>query len=588
MSDDAARRLLADPRAPADERRDAEAQLQKSYRPLASELIPAADIQAVIDQINDGLELDHLAKGGNIALDNLNRHRPAPKAGMQSVALDDMQLQVSGDFFEKPAALSLQSLRDMVERTPILSAVVMTRVRQVQRFCAPSEDGGVGFAVRHADKKHEADLAETQHMALLTKFFANCGWEFNPRARKKLKRTNLSTFMAMSVRDSLAMDAAPIETEMKRDATLGMDGFYAVDGETIRLCTEEGYQGDDELYAVQVVQGRVVSAYSHDDLIYEPRNPRSTVTLRGYGLGETELLIKTVTGFLLAMDHNQAGFDRNSIPKGLLQIVGEYGPADIAAFKRQWNAMVRGINNAWALPVLFSGSSDGKATFEKFGIEHDEMLFARWMTFLTSLICAVYGMSPDEINFESFSAGRSSLSGSDTEEKLSSSKDKGLRPLLSHYEQLFSDYICSAFDERYVFRWIGLDEEDAEKAWEARKLVLTVDELRKEEGYSPHPDPLLGAAPVNPQLVGPWLQLNHPPAPEPGTDFGGQGDGTDYGNEDGAPGNEPGDEGLGDGAPGGGPPEVTQPGSGGFGGPEPEGEFGKALAVSATAIYSVK
>lgn len=583
MSSNAARAVLADPRAPEDERRDAQAQLQRTYSPLASEIMPTAEVRAAIDYINESLELDTMAKGGPIL--GLGRDKKPRTAGMQSVALDNLQLQVSGEYFERPAALSLASLRDMVERTPILSAVVMTRVRQVQRFCAKSEDGGLGFEIRHKDRAHKASPAEEEEMAMLGDFFSNCGWEFNPRARKKLKRDNFATFMARSVRDSLSMDSAPIETEMKGDAKLGIDGFYAVDGETIRLCTDEGYEGDDEIFAVQVVQGRVSTAYSHDDLIFEPRNPRSTVTLRGYGLGETELLIKTVTGFLLAMDHNQAGFDRNAIPKGLLQLVGEYGPEDIAAFKRAWNGMVKGINNNWTLPVLFSSTPEGKATFEKFGIEHDEMLFARWMTFLTSIICAIYGMSPDEINFEAFSAGKSSLSGSDTAEKLADSKDKGLRPLLSYYESMFSDFICSAFSDHYVFRWVGLDVEDQEKVWEAKKLVLTVDELRAEEGYGPHPDPLIGPAPVNPQLIGPWLQLNHPPAPPQGTDFGGQGDGMDYGEEAPGGGGEPGDEGMGDGAPGGGPPEVTQPGTGGFGS-EPEGDFGKALAAS--AIYSVR
>src|SRR5690606_737434 len=100
------------------------------------------------------------------------------------------------------------------------------------------------------------------------------------------------------------MDAAPIETEFKRDRNLGIDGLYAVDGATIRLCTEEGYNGNDEIFALQVVQGQVRSAYTHDDLIYEPRNPRSDVLVAGYGMGEVELLVRVVTGFLNAMTLN--------------------------------------------------------------------------------------------------------------------------------------------------------------------------------------------------------------------------------------------------------------------------------------------
>lgn len=39
--------------------------------------------------------------------------------------------------------------------------------------------------------------------------------------------------------------------------------------------------------------------------------------------------------------------------------------------------MVKGINNQWALPVLFSENKEGDASFERFGIEFNEMYFAK-------------------------------------------------------------------------------------------------------------------------------------------------------------------------------------------------------------------
>ena len=41
--------------------------------------------------------------------------------------------------------------------------------------------------------------------------------------------------MSKLVRDSLTLDAAAIETELKAQRDLGIDGLYAVDGATIRL-----------------------------------------------------------------------------------------------------------------------------------------------------------------------------------------------------------------------------------------------------------------------------------------------------------------------------------------------------------------
>jgi hypothetical protein len=372
----------------------------------------------------------------------------------------------------------------------------------VRRFCRVQESGkGPGFAIRSKDSTEKLGKSEIESIKLLEGFFTNCGWESSPRQRMRLKRDNFSQFMSKLTRDSLILDSAPIETEWKRNRALGLDGFYAVDGSTVRLCTERGYQGEDEIYALQVVQGNIRAAYTYDDLIYLPRNPRSDVTVGGYGFSETELLVKVVTGLLNAMTYNLKYFDSNAIPKGLLHLSGDYAPEDLSAFKRYWNAMVKGINNAWSLPVMVSKNNESKASFENFGVDVNEIMFSKWMTFLTSIICAIYGMAPDEINFESFTAGTSSLSGSDTEEKLINSKDKGLRPLLAYFEDIFSDYIVAEFSDKYVFRWTGLDELDQTQSWTEEQALRTVNEARKARGWEETKGDW-GDSPLNPALQG--------------------------------------------------------------------------------------
>lgn len=496
-----------DPRASQDEVVSALSHLQQVYAPTAA--LSDETIQGIFDVAD--LTKSRVDFSGNVV--------PFPKKrGMTSVRLDDFQLNLQGEYFERPSALSFDSLRSMVGQTPILSAIVLTRIRQISRFCGVSEDGrGLGFSVQHIDKEHSITPDEAESIRLLNRFFLNCGWEFNPRRRKRLKRDSFAQFMSKLVRDSLVLDSAPIETEFKRDRAMGLDGLYAVDGATIRLCTEHGYRGDDEIFAVQVVQGRIESAYSYEELIYEPRNPRSDVLVAGYGMSETELLVRIVTGFLNAMSLNISGFDSNSIPKGMLHLTGNYSNSDLQAFKRIWNAQVRGVNNSWVLPVMVSKDQESKASFESFGNEFNEMYFAKWMTFLTSIACAVYGISPSEINFDSFTGGNTSaLSGSDTEEKLADSKDKGLRPTLSYFENMFSDFVTSEFSDKYVFRWTGLDEVDVKTREERSRLVCTVNEIRAQEGFDKMEGPL-GDAPVNPSLIGVWQQLQQAAQPQ---DFG--------------------------------------------------------------------
>lgn len=543
------------PAAPADERRDAQTELQKATLDPAS--VHAERMEPIVRYMAEVAEEQDFQK-------SLQRANvipfPSPavqkgEAGMQSLWLDDQNFSVMGEWYERPSGFSFDAMRAMVEQTPVLNAVIFTRIRQVQRFSRFQESGkGPGFKITLRDKDESAGPDEKSSILLLQDFFTNSGWEKKPRQRMRLKRDDFSSFMAKLVRDSLTLDSCPIETEFKRDKALGLDGMYAVDGATIRLCTERGYNGDDEIFALQLVEGRIRSVYTYDDLIYVPRNPRTDVRTGGYGLSETELLIKVVTGFLNAFTYNTKYFDSNQIPKGLLHLTGNYSDQDIASFKRYWNSMVKGVNNSWALPVMVSKDQESKAAFENFGVEVNEIMFAKWMTFLTSIICAIYSIAPDEINFESFTAGASSLSGSDTEEKLASSKDKGLRPLLSYFENMFTDFIVSEFSDKYVFRWTGLDEEDEKQVFERKKLVMTVNEMRAEDSMDEIKE-AWGNAPLNPSLLSAWQaeqqqgqeDFGQPGQGQPGAPGQDQQQGKDFGDDGGGGANgadfgQPGDD----------------------------------------------
>lgn len=528
MADDP-RAVAFSPSAPETERTDALRDLTRAHLPTGADIIPPgtiAELQAGLDML----------KAARVIPFPSERARAPAASGRQSVALDEMQVAMAGDYYDPPAALSPEIARRMVDQTPILSAIVMTRQRQVSRFCNLSEDDGMGFAIRHVDAKHQLAPEEEASIRRLTGFFRHCGWEWSPRKRKALGRDSFHTFMMKLTRDTLTLDRAPIEVEAKRDRSLGIDGLYAIDGGSFRLCPPgQGYRGDRSIYALQVINGRIATAYDAESVIFEARNPRADVRFGDYGFSELDVLVQTVTGFLNAMTLNIAGFQRNSIPKGILTLIGEYGDAELASFKQYWQAMLRGAENAWAAPVMVSKDPQGKAQFEKTGIEFNEMYFGKWMTFLTSVICAVFSMDPSEINFESFTNGASSLSGDDTSEKLAASKDKGLRPLLSYFENLFSDYVCADIGEKYCFRWLGLDPKDEAREWEARKLSLTVDELRARLGEEKHENETIGGAPLNPSLIGLYQQSVMPQ----GSDFGAAGD---FGSPDGGSGAGPGGE----------------------------------------------
>jgi hypothetical protein len=573
--------------APVDERYDAQVAAQ---RVGLGDLIPASDVQVVINHIESQWEEQRMAKAMSRDTNIVQfpgARRSASQRGGQSVFLDDFQIQTQGEYWDRPGALNFDSMKAMVEQTPILNGIVLTRIRQVNRFCRPAGKDGIGFSIEHTDPTVKLNDEQQKSTQLLAQFITNCGWETDPRRRKRLKRDNFSQFMAKSVRDTLTMDACPIETEFKRDRALGLDGFYALDGASIRLCTEEGYEGDDEVFALQVIQGRIRTAYTYDELVYEVRNPRTDVTACGYGYAETEMLIKVITYLLNTFTYNGGFFDKNSIPRGILNLIGNYDQADLAAMKRYMNAMVRGVQNAHNMPIMVAKDAGSKAEFVEIGGQMSELAFGSWITLLTSVSCAIYGIAPEEISMDSFSSSKSALSGSDTEEKLVSSSDKGLRPLLGFYEGVFSDFLIQTFSPNYTFRFKGLDSEDQGQRFERQKLSTTWDEMRALDGMDPIGGEM-GGAPMNPSLITVWQASTG--IGQPTEDFGdpdaeGAADESAPGGLSGAP--EAGDDAAEGDAPGG-AADFGAPPAGADDGGKPFGKSLTAADFGLPPIYAIE
>ncbi|MGH3849224.1 MAG: hypothetical protein ACRDRT_05900, partial [Pseudonocardiaceae bacterium] len=138
--------------APADERAQANVELHKSTMPRGlHDLLPGSDVREAIDWISQQYEDQQMAKA--FAKPNVipfpSKAVQNHEGGMQSVWIDDMQVSTMGDYYEKPTAFGFDAARAMVDQTPILSAIIMTRQRQVQRFCRPpSTMRGPGFQIQ--------------------------------------------------------------------------------------------------------------------------------------------------------------------------------------------------------------------------------------------------------------------------------------------------------------------------------------------------------------------------------------------------------------------------------------------------------
>jgi len=510
-----------DPRTPADERYDINAWL---YAQLHSTLADG-DAMASVEQNVAQLRADPLFFGGGGAV------LPEGVIAKAALRLEPYSVQWSGNirdvtgrghqailgldefgvvqmgagsalsrWVEKPIAGGFEFLRSVVDSVDFLKAVMLTRQRQVLQCCKPATDQdplGFIWLRKDGEKLEDEDKRET---AKLTELILRSGDETDARENKKMRRPEMQEFISRLVWDTLSADACPIETEMSRSGKK-LAGLYNIPYDTIRLCTELGYEGDDAFTAVQVLMGTPHVAFTYDDIIYEVRNPRTDLHVNGYGYAEPEMVMRATTAYINSFTFNASALDSNSIPRGILTLHGEYDRRELNAFRNNLRAMLHGAGSRFQLPVMASKTKEGGAIWTPMD-QFNEMFFAKWFSLLVSIICAVYSIHPTELNFDSFSHQTSStLGGSDTEEKLKHSRDKGLLPLLNFVQRIYNRFIVPFWTKKYELQFTGLHQEDPKEKQERVKLYSTVDELRDGDGKPPLEDPLLGEAPTNPALM---------------------------------------------------------------------------------------
>lgn len=542
---------------------DARASLNALLTQEVLKSITAADVEETRRDI-EFMFLDPIAKatisqtaGADLIarglIDGKAPRRPEPGASQSVLELDEYGIVLNrGDksrWLEKTTGFDF--LKSMVANVDIIKAVILTRQRQITPFLVPEHNAsplGLRISRRDGEKTTDVDKARIRRCM---EFLMHCG-DVTGIERKRLRRGMLDDCVKQMLWDTLSYDACPIEITYTGRGKVS--GFYNLDATTIRICTENGYEGDDNITAVQVIDGVPVSVYTHADLLYPVRNPRSDLHVGGYGYAEPEMVIRALTGYLNAIAYNSAGLDRNSMPRGMLTLTGEYSKPALDDFKRRLQAMLHGASNRWQFPIMASKTAQAGAVYTPFDNNFNEMFFARWVVYLVSVVCAVYGIDPTEIHFDSFSIRPASLNGSDTAEKLASSRDKGLVPLIAFVERTLNE-ILELFDPLYVLEAVGLDQEDKQIAQQRLTASSLIDELRAIDGKDPLEDPDLGNAPANPALMQLYMakvnmrlaaEQQQQQQGEQGQDAGGAyqyGEHSPYGqNPDGGATNEPSDE----------------------------------------------
>lgn len=401
-------------------------------------------------------------------------HEPArdPKA----MHFNPFDLVAAMNYRDRPSGLTYQAMEMVGRGVPVVSDVINVRVNQVGTFCQlPEGPYAPGFKVRHRDwrtkmptKAQRKRIEELEQVALHTGYH-------DPD--DPADSTSLLEFAKVFVYDSLQYDQGNFEVVPDRK---GRPSYITtVDPSTIRLL-DPGTRDPGDAYAVQVINGSIVTDFTHEELAFCIRNPRSGIRSYGYGTSEIETLVREVTGFLWSMDYNRKFFVQGSATKGVLNFKGTIPDRHLQAFRRQWYAMVSGVTNAWRTPI----TNAEELQWINMQLSNRDMEYSAWMDFLIKIVCARYLIAPEEVNFSYGNTGQSQAMGTaPIEEKLKASKDLGLRPLVWWFFKQLNEHFIQRIDPDFEVVPSGLDEqgEEAEAGLldKQTKVFMTINEARE-------------------------------------------------------------------------------------------------------------
>ncbi len=388
---------------------------------------------------------------------------------------------------DKPSSITYGTLRAMVWRCSIIQAVIQTRVNQVASFSRPQHDRyQLGYRLKLRDSEKEPTPQDHKWMAQMETLLERTGVTDNPRGRD-----DMETFLRKIAWDSLVYDQLTVEIVPDRKGNPAQ--WFAVDSSTIRLADSASTHMDEDRTKdtkyVQIYDGMVIAEYNQEEMIFGVRNPRSDIRLFGYGVSELEMLINTITGILYAWEYNQSFFSRGSAAKGIINFKGAVPEKQLQQFRRQWYNLISGVSGAWKTPVV---NSD-ELQYISLQQNNRDMEYSAWMDFLIKVACSMYSMDPVEVNFKYGNTGqKGGLQEASNKEKITESKERGLRPLLRFIARQINQNIIWPINENFEFDFVGLDAKTQDELAELNKkrvsTSMTVDEIRAEDDKPPLPD----------------------------------------------------------------------------------------------------
>lgn len=386
-----------------------------------------------------------------------------------------------------------------------VAACIETRVQQTATFFAGEPDVKHGYVhkagiqVKMTNREAKATGEDLRNIQELTHFLLECGFTEPPRDERPVNwQPGLEYMIRQLVRDSLTFDWAairrwkskekpdkfPIVCFAAEDAArirrtrrpvIGMkDGVI----ETEEFPNETGNAGEI-MYVKQVGKSRgdsVVAQYTAEQMFTWVRNPRSDDDANGYGFAELERCLTAADAWIFARDYNISRFRNDSLPRGLLAVMGQLDQQQFSMFKMEWQELLQGLGKRWKIPIVRGLPQAGSSVnWVPFDLSSRDMEYNQFLHAIAIWIHTIYRIHPEETGFDATNPYRPPLSQASPETKMEYSQDGGLAPILRSLENLINREIVWKLypDRRYTFHLIGTGQYDQMQDVECRTAMLT-------------------------------------------------------------------------------------------------------------------
>lgn len=299
--------------------------------------------------------------------------------------------------------------------------------------------------------------------------------------RKPDGQHHFPLWLRMVIEDLLVLDAPAVEKRRNRGGQL--IGLDVVDGATIKvLVDQDGRRPLAPMPAYQqVIKGTIWTDLTTNDLVYEPRNRRSSHL---YGYGPVEQIIVTINTLLQRQTAQLAHFSAGNVPAGILNAAEGWTPDQIKQFQDWMDGRLSG-NAIEKAKLLWVPSGTKYQAFKDAPIKDE---FDEW---LARIVAFAFSLPPTPFVKQMNRA----TADSDQDRAM----QEGLAPLLSWAKRLMDDIIQEELGfVDLEFSWESPTDIDPKTQsdiddMDVKNGVRTLNEVRDGRGLDPYHDPLASA-----------------------------------------------------------------------------------------------